>query len=126
MPDRNLLEEFIATVVAGRHDQAIERYYAADATMQENLDPPRKGRDGLVARERAVMASFKSIGTSCARPVFVDGDRAVIRWLFEFERADGGKMRMDELAYHRWDGDKIVEERFYYDPKQLQSWETPA
>lgn len=126
MPDRNILEAFIATVAAGKHDEAIERYYTADASMQENLDPPRAGRDGLVARERAVMASFKSIGTTCLRPVFVDGDRVVIRWLFEFERADGGKMRMDELAYQRWSGNKIAEERFYYDPKQLQVWESAA
>src|SRR5215472_17202597 len=110
MPDRNILEAFITTVVAGRHDEAIECYYPAEASMQENFDPPRKGREGLVARERAVMAAFKSIATTCVRPVFVDGDRVVIRWIFEFERPDGGKMCMDELAYQRWDGDKVAEE----------------
>src|SRR5215468_1130425 len=120
MPDRNILDEFIATVVSGRYDEAIERYYDAAASMQENLDPPRTGRDGLVAHERGVMAAFKSIVATCVPPVFVDGDRVVIRWIFEFERADGGKIRMDELAYQRWDGRKITEERFYYDPKQLQ------
>jgi hypothetical protein len=26
---------------------------------------------------------------------------------------------MDELALQRWRGDRIVEERFYYDPAQL-------
>jgi ketosteroid isomerase-like protein len=120
MPDRNILDEFISTVASGRYDRAIECYYTAEATMQENLDPARGGRDGLVAHERAVMAAFKSIRASCVSPVFVDGDRVVIRWFFEFERADGGKMRMDELAYQRWEGNKIAEERFYYDPKQLR------
>jgi hypothetical protein len=121
MPTRETLERFIATVVSGKHDRAIEDFYTADASMQENLDEPRKGRDGLVTRERAVMAMFKSIGTTCVRPVFVDGERVVINWIFEFERPDGGRIRMDELAYQRWDGDKIVEERFYYDPKQMQT-----
>ena len=121
MPDRNVLEEFIATVVAGRHDAAIERYYTEDATMQENLAPPRGGREALVARERAVMAAFKSIATECVRPVFVDGDHVVIRWIFAFESADGSKRQMDELAYQRWSGDRIAEERFYYDPKQMQA-----
>lgn len=50
----------------------------------------------------------------------------MIRWVFEFERADGHKMRMDELAYQHWDGNKIAEERFYYDPRQLQTWEPRA
>src|SRR5215813_4825642 len=120
MPDRNILDEFVATVVAGRYDEAIQRYYAPEASMQENLDPPRAGCDGLVAHERTVMAAFRSIRATCMSPVFVDGDCVVIRWMFEFERADGGKMRLDELAYQRWDGNKITEERFYYDPKQLQ------
>jgi hypothetical protein len=26
---------------------------------------------------------------------------------------------MEELAYQRWEGDRVVEERFFYDPKQL-------
>jgi ketosteroid isomerase-like protein len=121
MPDRNILDEFVATVVSGRYDEAIERFYSSEASMQENLDPPRCGRDGLVAHERGVMTAFKSIAATCVPPVLVDGDRVVIRWLFTFERTDGGKMRMDELAYQRWDGNKIAEERFYYDPKQLQA-----
>ncbi len=121
MPNRNVLEEFIATVVAGKHDAAIERYYTEDASMQENLDPPRNGREGLVAREKAVMAAFKSIGSECVRPVFVDSDRVVIRWIFTFKSADGKERRMDELAYQRWEGDRIAEERFYYDPKQMQA-----
>jgi hypothetical protein len=25
-------------------------------------------------------------------------------------------MRIDELAHQRWEGEKIVEERFFYDP----------
>ena len=121
MPSQAVLDRFIATVVAGRHDIAIENFYTTGASMQENLDPPRVGRDGLVARERAVMSAFKSIETTCVPPVFIDGDRVVIRWQFEFRRADAGGFRLDELAYQRWEGDKIAEERFYYDPKQMQA-----
>jgi hypothetical protein len=119
MPDRKTLERFIAEVVAGRHDKAIESFYTEDASMQENLDPPRKGRELLITRERGVMASFKSIRTEWMPPAFLDGDYAVVRWVFVFEGHDGTKRRMEELAYQRWEGDRIAEERFYYDPKQL-------
>jgi hypothetical protein len=34
--------------------------------------------------------------------------------------ATGRTRRLDELARQRWQGDRIVEERFYYDPAQLQ------
>jgi ketosteroid isomerase-like protein len=120
MPSHATLEAFIATVEANHHDEAIERFYTPDASMQENLEPPRNGRDGLIARERAVMARFKEIRSKCVRPVFVEGDRVVIRWIFEFVREDGKTTAMDELAYQRWQGEKVAEERFYYDPAQMR------
>ncbi len=120
MPDRKTVEALVAMVEGGAHDTAIERFYATDASMQENLDPPREGRDGLVARERAIMAAAMSIESECIRPFFLDGDLVVIRWIFAFAFADGSRRRMDELAYQRWRGEQIVEERFYYDPKQMQ------
>jgi len=118
MPSQKTLDDFIATVLSGRHDEAIERFYTPDATMQENLNPPRKGRDGLVARERAVMARFAQIHSFREGPVFVNGDHVVIRWVFRFVAADGSGFTMDEMAYQRWEGEKIAEERFYYDPAQ--------
>ena len=51
--------------------------------------------------------------------MLVDGDRVAIRWLFEFEFLDGRTLRLDEIAWQRWRGDRIVEEKFFYDPAQL-------
>jgi ketosteroid isomerase-like protein len=122
MPSQAVLEDFIALVESGAHDTAIERFYTEDASMQENLTtPPRKGRANLVAHERAVLARVESVESECVRPVFVSGDRVVIRWIFRFTFKDGSKRHMDELAYQRWDGDKVAEERFYYDPAQLKA-----
>ena len=119
MPDRQILDDFIAMVVRGEHAEAIEQYYASDATMQENLGEVRHGRDKLAAGERATLARFKEVRTTCVAPVFTAGDEVVIHWIFEFIRPDGGVMRIEELAHQRWVGNKIVEERFYYDPRQM-------
>jgi len=54
------------------------------------------------------------------RPAFHDGDKVVIRWIFEFTGQDGRQRRMEELAYQRWQGNKIVQEQFFYDPAQMQ------
>jgi hypothetical protein len=86
--------------------------------MQENQTPPRVGRDALVANERKVLAKARSLTSKCVRPVFVNGDRVVIRWLFRFEWLDGSHTQMEELAYQRWDGERIAEETFFYDPSQ--------
>jgi hypothetical protein len=120
MPSQDTLERFIARVEENAHADAIEEYYAENASMQENDLPPRVGRDVLLANERAVLARSRSVKSKCVRPVFVNGDHVVVRWIFEFERHDGSRIRMDELAYQRWQGDRIVEEKFFYDPRQLQ------
>ena len=119
MPSRERVAALIARVEAGRFVEAIEEFYTEDATMQENGAPQRVGRDKLVAHERGVMAAFKEIRTLPVERWLVDGDRAVINWVFEFTRPDGSRFRMDELALQRWRGDRVVEERFYYDPAQL-------
>lgn len=118
MPSKQTLDAFMAMVLGGAHDEAIDKFYLPDSTMQENMNPPRKGRDGNVKRERAVMERFKEIHSATEGPVFVNGDHVVIRWVFRFVAPDGTGFTMDELAWQRWEGEKIAEERFYYDPAQ--------
>ena len=118
MPDILTLERFIARVEQNAHIQACEEFYTENSTMQENQEPPRTGRDAHVAKERKVLARAKSVRSTCVRPVFLSGDRVVIRWIFEFEWLDGSVTRMEELAYQRWEGDRIAEETFFYDPAQ--------
>jgi SnoaL-like domain len=119
MPTTDTLNRFIAQVESNAHDAAIEAFYTENASMQENNAPPRVGRDLLVANERKVLARAKSVRSQCIRPVFVEGDRVVIRWVFEFEWLDGGHTRIEELAYQRWEGERIAEEKFFYDPAQV-------
>jgi ketosteroid isomerase-like protein len=122
MPSRQTVEDFIALVESNRHDEAIERFYTEDASMQENLtEPPRQGRDRLVAHERAVLARAKTVASECVRPVLIDGDTVVVHWVFHFEFKDGSKRRIEELAHQTWKGEKIWRERFYYDPAQMKA-----
>ena len=120
MPTTETLERFIARVEESAHAEAIEEFYTENASMQENMGVPRVGREVLVARERKTLAKAKSVRSECVRPVFVNGDRVVIRWIFRFEWLDGTSTRMEELACQRWEGERIVEETFFYDPAQLQ------
>lgn len=119
MPSRERVAALIARVEEGCYVEALQEFYADDATMQENTQPPRVGLKALVAHERGVMAAFKQIRTLPVKSWLVDGDRVVIHWIFEFTRPDGTRFRMDELALQRWRSDRVAEERFYYDPAQL-------
>lgn len=119
MPSPDTLARFIARVEQNAHVEAIEEFYASDASMQENLSPPRVGRDALIANEAKAMARTKSVQSWCVGPVFVNGDLVVIRWRFRFESPDGLIRELEELAYQEWRGERIVKEQFFYDPGQF-------
>jgi ketosteroid isomerase-like protein len=118
MPNRDRVLALIAMVEQGRYVDALEAFYSEDASMQENLDPPRRGLRSLVDGERRVMAGFREIRARKVETFFVEGGRAVINWVFDFVGHDGSTFTQDEIAVQRWQGDRIVEERFYYDPAQ--------
>lgn len=119
MPSADTLAGFVAMVEAQQFLQAIETFYAADATMQENEHPPRVGKEALLANERKVVGATRQVRARCVPPMLVNGDHVVVRWVFEFEGRDGAVVRIDELALQRWRGEKIVEEKFFYDPSQM-------
>lgn len=126
MPPPDRLNAFIARVEENAHAEAIEEFYTPDATMRENLGPPRVGRDHLVAHERAALSRARSVTSQCIRPVFVAGDLVVIRWVFEFTWLDGSIGRIEELAYQQWQGDRIAAEQFFYDPSQFHRSKTAS
>jgi ketosteroid isomerase-like protein len=118
MPTPETLERFIALVERNAHVEAVEEFYTVDATMQENQAAPRVGREAHAANERRVLGRTKSLISKCVRPVFVNGDKVVIRWIFHFEWQDGTTTHMEEIACQRWEGERIAEETFFYDPAQ--------
>jgi hypothetical protein len=119
MPRPETLEKFIARVEENAHVEAIREFYAENATMRENQNSPRVGREKLLESERAALTKAKSVTSRCVRPVLVAGDIVVIRWIFSFEWLDGRHTHMEEMAWQRWEGERVVEEQFFYDPAQL-------
>jgi SnoaL-like domain len=119
MPSRKTVEAFAALVEAGDYVGAIEQFYASDASTRENSSEPVVGRDTLMAKERGVMAAFRKIEASRLGPSLIDGDTVAARWKFTFTGADGSHRVLEEIAWQPWRGEQLVEERFFYDPKQM-------
>lgn len=115
MPTRERVHAFIDLVVAGAHDQAIADFYHPDVSMQENLKPPRMGRDALIAHERAAMARAKHTHTHRPTRIAIDRDTVAIQWTFDFTGNDDVTRRLIEVALQAWDGDRIKSEQFFYD-----------
>lgn len=118
MPTHERLKEFIAKVETNKHDETIEEFYAENASIQENQSEPRVGKSNLVKGEKQVLARVKSLSSKCIKPIFINGDHAVIRWVFRFEWLDGTVTEMEEISHQLWDKEHILEEKFFYDPSQ--------
>jgi hypothetical protein len=120
MPSRATLQAFVDTVEANDHVAAILRFYAPDASTRENGNPPLQGRETLAEKERKVLASVASVKTTRLGPPLLDGNRAAIRWRFEFTGKDGSTRVMEEVAWQTWRGEELIEERFFYDPAAIK------
>ena len=120
MPTLETVERFVGLVEAGRTVEAMQRFYAEHATMQENAAAPRVGKRVLIQHEADALASISALKATCIRPVFVAGDFVVIRWVFEISDLAAKTVRFEELAHQRWEGDFIAVEQFFYDPAQLK------
>ena len=119
MPSRDIVEAFAKRLEAGDFIGAIEHFYTADAVTYENNAAPTVGRDKLVAKERGVLAASREVKAMRVGPSLIEGDNVASRWIFSFTNAEGVTRTLEEIAWQTWQGDKLIEERFYYDPKQL-------
>ncbi len=119
MPSQEVVDRFVGTVVGGDFVGAIERFYLEGASMRENLGEPRVGRETLIRNEQMVLAAFKGVTAQIIGAPLIEGDQVAIRWKFAFTPQQGDARTLDEIAWQRWDGDKIAEETFFYDPQQM-------
>ncbi|MEO0962213.1 MAG: nuclear transport factor 2 family protein [Pseudomonadota bacterium] len=124
MPDKQRVDAFIDAVVHGDHVDAIRDFYHEDATMQENLGEPRRGRDTLMAHEANALSNMQKMETKPVSTFLVDGDNVAIRWTFIMTDKAGTRRQLEEVSLQRWDGDRIASEQFFYDSKT--AWQEAA
>ena len=119
MPTIETIESFIQAVEQQPHDKVISNYYTKDASIQENQNTPRIGIENLIKNEQSMLQKALKVHSVCVRPYFQVEDKVIIRWKFIFEWKDGTITEIEEIAYQKWDGEKIQQEQFFYDPKQF-------
>ena len=119
MPSRDIVEAFAKRLEDGDFIGAIEQFCTPDAVTYENNTAPTVGRDNLVAKERGALAMSREIKAVRIGPSLIEGDHVATRWIFSFTNAEGVTRTLEEIAWQTWQGDKLIEERFFYDSKQL-------
>jgi hypothetical protein len=108
--------------------EIYERFYDENVIVQENRQPPRVGRELSISRQEQMNANVKEVHDFKLGAVLVDGfdeahpldGRSVVEMHLELTTLDGYRTRIEELGMQTWKDGKIIHERYFYDPGEIQ------
>ncbi len=95
----------------------MDEFYHDEVLVFENRTLARAGKQACLTYEREQLA------TQATAPHFKLGAHAVneatghafLQYTVRFTDSTGRPLRLDEVAVQTWDGDKVVQEHFYYE-----------
>ncbi len=102
-------------ILRGEILEAVDRFYADSAQMQENANAPTVGKNAIVAHEKAFLSTVKEWKNTEFKAIAAEGDVAFLEYAFDFVNTDGQDVHYEQVSAQRWQDGKIVHERFYYD-----------
>lgn len=120
-PSTARVRSFIRRVEQRDFVGAIVHFYHEDAEMQENLGPIRKGREALLANEMDILIRYGKIPGCRAESFAINGRKVFINWVIDVDVPGVGRRTLNEVAMQDWEADRIIRERFYYDPSLLHA-----
>lgn len=105
----------------GQAMDAFEKYYHEDVVMIECSGDKRVGKSVNREFEKNFFGSITEMHGGGVVAVTSDEEAGVTMvesWM-EASFKDGNKMKMEQIARQKWQGDQIIEERFYYDTRGM-------
>ena len=103
-------------ILDGAIMEALDRFYADDVVMQENNDPPTKGKAANLAREKAFVDSVQEFHGTTLHGQGSAGDVSYSEWTLDLTFKAGNRVQLHQVSARRWKDGQIVHERFYYKP----------
>jgi ketosteroid isomerase-like protein len=108
------VKDHISLILAGKALEAFEKYYAEDAVMQENDQPPRVGKATNRAFEQDFLSKVTAMRTYANDGYVVSGNRAFVVWRVDIDHAEWGTINTTQVAIQEWKDGRIVREKFVY------------
>ncbi len=120
MPNQSSVASFVSQLERGDFANAIRDWYTEDGSMQENQEPPRVGRAGLIEDEIVRQARVGSVEAKLIGKPIIDGDAVVTQWRFTFTPHDSSaSISFEQVSLQRWRGEQICSEQFVYETAQF-------
>ena len=111
-----LAKEMYDMAGRGQMLDAFEKFYHDEIVMVEATGEVREGKDKNREFEKQWMSTIKEVhggGVTALTSNEEEGITMSESWT-EVTFQDGNRMKLEEAAVQRWQGDKIIHERFYY------------
>ncbi len=110
------IKDMYDMIQGGRMIDAFEKYYHEDVVMVEATGEVREGKATNREFELNWLSSVQEVhgaGVTAITSNEDTGQTAVETWM-DITFKDGNRMKMEEVAVQKWEGELIIHERFYY------------
>jgi hypothetical protein len=111
-----LEQQFNQLVLNDQPKEAIQRFYAEDASLQENTEPAIVGKPAILAREAGFLSSVAESKPPVLHSVAIGKDVTFSEWTFDMTLKDGKRVVLHEVARRQWKDGHVIHERFYHPP----------
>ena len=102
-------------IISGDTVKAMELFYADNVEMQENEEPPRKGKIVCIDTEKNNIQKVKSAASNLLNQA-IDIEKNVVfsEWEILFTYKDNNKFKLTQVSVQHWLNGQIAKEKFYY------------
>ena len=114
IPLQDRLEDLFAYIRQGRILDAINEFYAEEAVMQENSQPPTVGREANLEREKQFLITVKVWQRFEVTAKGIGDDVTFYETVMEWVTTDGTPVHVEQVVVAKWQDGKIIHERFYH------------
>ena len=105
-----------AMVGQGQMLEAFEKYFHDEVVVIDGPSEPRNGKDAQRKALAEWASQIQEMHGGGVKGMTADEQNGITMaetWV-DVTFKDGNRMKMDEVAVQKWDGDQIIHERFYY------------
>ncbi len=108
------LEDLFSYIREGRILDAINEFYADDASMQDNSLPPTVGREANYEREKQFLSMVKEWKGFEVTATGVGDDVTFYETVMDWVTTDDTPVHVEQVVIAKWKNGKITHERYYH------------
>jgi hypothetical protein len=110
---RQRLNDLLGYIQQGKIIEAMNEFYDKNIVMQENANPPTKGLDANIEREKQAMSGVKELKGFTVTASGVGDNVTFYESTSDFVTTGGESGHVEQVSVAK--NGKILHERFYYD-----------